>query len=238
MKDVFDQLVAVLSPRIPGAQFDNLMGVAREISAQNPRGLADLVNAILRPLQAERLIAVAERSLHGSPGPITSTEFFMGQTSSGVFMKHENLRLAPEPFMVDLSRHIVLPTPWLRERFVSALSLIGTGKMNGQWQQDEANHLLILWLPWGIGFVTNGNHSIASGILMGEGRLTPTEVYDLSGVFKAITCNGRHYFDAINKTPIAPVTDQRRAAVFEIGRLMVQAGVCAFPDADRCPFNS
>ncbi|ENZ0047743.1 DUF6710 family protein [Escherichia coli] len=39
------------------------------------------------------------------------------------------------------------------------------------WKQDKNNHYVDLWLPWRIGFMRRGNHSITAGILAGEGAL-------------------------------------------------------------------
>lgn len=89
----------------------------------------------------------------------------------------------------------------------------------GPWVQDD-NHSVHLWLPWGIGFVYGGNHSIAAGILAGEGEVIPEKVYDMSHLLDSLHCDGAYFYEADNGEKVEAVIDVRRAAVFEIGRLM------------------
>lgn len=49
------------------AVYNHLMKVAKEIALTNPKGLPDLIRAILRPLQSEHLLAVAERGQDALP---------------------------------------------------------------------------------------------------------------------------------------------------------------------------
>lgn len=236
MKSLIVNIFSLLGKSNSRSKFDYLMEMASSIGKQNPQALADFIVAILRPLQAEQMLGVAERKLHDAPCEILPFEFFAGRALATAFGSKYCRRLASEPFRVQLNRHVVFPTPWHRVRFSSAISNIGSGKKRGTWKQDHVNHSLALWLPWGIGFVGGGNHSIAAGLLIGEGELTPSEVYDLSEVFSKIRCDGNYYFDVATDKEIAQVTNQRLAAVFEIGRLMNNMGVSAFPDAERCPY--
>jgi hypothetical protein len=77
-----------------------------------------------------------------------------------------------------------------------------------------------VWLPWGISFVGGGNHSIAAGIIGGGGYVTPAEVYDMSALLDMVQCDGQHYRETSTQNVLADVSDERVAAVFEIGRLM------------------
>ncbi len=131
--------------------------------------------------------------------------------------------LQPTPEVrVSLSTDVVLPTPWDRERYVGALATIGEGKVSGPWTSDT-NHAISVWMPWKIAFVTGGNHSIATGILLGEGELLADEVFDMTPIFERVTCDGNEYRSVQTGEPIVKVIDHRRAAVFEIGRLIVDA---------------
>lgn len=75
-----------------------------------------------------------------------------------------------------------------------------------------------MWLPWRIGFVRGGNHSITAGILAGEGTLIPAQVWDMSFLFERIKTDGIHWYVDGKKTET--VKSWRTAAVFEIGRLI------------------
>jgi hypothetical protein len=75
-------------------------------------------------------------------------------------------------------------------------------------------------LPLGIGWVHGGNHSLAVGIVSAKGIVKPEITYDISEVYKHVTCDGIVYKRKYDGTVIGPVTDLEMAAVFEIGRLM------------------
>ncbi|WP_319950300.1 DUF6710 family protein, partial [Klebsiella pneumoniae] len=85
---------------------------------------------------------------------------------------------------------------------------------------DNSNHYVELWLPWRIGFVGGGNHSITAGILAGEGTLIPEHVYDMSWLFELVRTDGNHWF--VDDHKVEAVKSGRSAAVFEIGRLLVE----------------
>ena len=199
--------------------FENLLGLAREVAAMDPRGLPALVVAILRPLQSEQILGAAERSQHGAPSPIDGQTLFMGEAGQDLFSLSEPIEVDPSGFEVDLARDMVLPTMWNRKSVASALGSIGADLMCGSWRQDS-NHRVSLWLPWRMAFVENGNHSIAAGILRAEGKLKPSSVYDLTPVLRDIHCDGSTYFLSSNRRAVGKVIDPRTAAVWEIGRMM------------------
>lgn len=210
------------------------METAEEIADRNPHGLPDLVGAILRPLQSDYLLAVAEYGVLGRSG-INSLSFFGPAISRRLFtpdgMKFRGVKRAPNGYLLSLSRDPVLPWPWKHDRFVAAVATIGgekevdspsgVRKWQGAWRQDD-NHDVELWLPWRIGFVTRGNHSIAAGILAGEGRLVPDTVYDMGFLLDEVRCDGQFYRCTRTGNILAPMSDPRIGAVFEIGRLLQQ----------------
>lgn len=197
--------------------FHHIMEMAYQINEVDPAGLSEFIRALLRPVQAEHLLAVAEREQHAAPPALEAGRFFFD------FWKLEDvqpLRIQPTPRVkISLSRDTVLPTPWNRRRYISALATIGQGKSQQEWRQDS-NHQVSVWLPWRIAFVTGGNHSITAGILAGEGSLVATEVMDASAVCAAVACDGRTYKHIETGRTLAVVHDARRAAVYEIGRLL------------------
>jgi hypothetical protein len=140
-----------------------------------------------------------------------------------VFEERDCLRLNVEGYQVDLTKDIVLPTPWRRAGLVSALTSIGLGKTSGQWRQDS-NHNVTLVLPWNIGLVTGGNHSIAAGVLGHEGILSPTDVLDLSPLLDRVVCNGDQFINRYSSEIVARAKNGRMAALYEIGRLLLATG--------------
>ncbi|WP_176052979.1 DUF6710 family protein [Paraburkholderia caribensis] len=206
------------------SQFENFMDMAREIAQRNPAALHDLVNLLLRPYQAEALVGVVENAAHQAPPSIVSSSFFFDDRRITPLSYGIGIKLAPDSFTVNLAKDTILPWPWNRQRIASALAYIGRGKSMGKWRQDP-NHQVMLWLPWGISFVGGGNHSIAAGIIAGEGEVTPGEVRDMSALLDLVECDGRYYRETSSRKTIAAVEDERLAAVFEIGRLMRQLNV-------------
>lgn len=228
LRDLFQHKQPDPIVQTQATQFDHLMKMAEEIACKNPNALIDFIRALLRPIQSEHLIAVAEREIHTAPNSINDWSFFFNLLEFGRFSVGK-YQVNPSPkVIVHLARDPVLPTPWHRDRYCDALAYIGTGKLLKQWKQDVTNHRVSVWLPWGIVFVGGGNHSIAAGILAGEGTLEATEVFDLRPLLDQVECDGHHYLDRVTKANLAAVTDYRRAAVFEIGRLMQYYGVLAF----------
>lgn len=109
--------------------------MANEIAAQSPKGLRELVRALLRPLQAEHMLAVAELNPHDSPDFIKYHDFFFPLNQ---IAKSTDFYLRDKPEMlVDLAKDIVLPTPWKRADYSKALASVGSGKSQGTWCQDS-----------------------------------------------------------------------------------------------------
>lgn len=99
-------------------------------------------------------------------------------------------------WVASLSNNIILPWPWRSDRYIRALNTIGEGKKNGKWHEDidHHNHFTKLYLPWGLIFVGNGNHSIAAGILAREGKVTIDIVYDVSRLYDLFHTDGRAFY--------------------------------------------
>lgn len=224
-----------------GGPFAQLMRTANAIAEVNPRGLTDLVRAIVRPYQADYLLAVAEGGTDARPD-FEARLLFGDEVRRRMFSDTGSYRLPSLPakhFEIQLARDPVLPWPWKHDRYVSALATIGAAKVDpagiwnrhhsGAWRQTS-NHRVALWLPWGIGFVQGGNHSIAAGILAGEGTLTPAYVFDMSYLFSEIYADAQSYREIGTGRRLGPVVSQRLGALFEIGRLMHQTGFPAFGD--------
>lgn len=197
-------------------RFDHIMGMANSIAQKSPLGLRELVRALLLPLQAEHMVAVAEREQHAAPAEIRYWDFFFRIEN----LPDYYLRNMPRE-VLTLGRDVLLPTVWKRSSYFNALASIGTGKSLGPWSQDEDNHTISLLLPWRIGFVSGGNHSITAGILMSEGEVVATEVFDMTPLLQRVRCDGKTFREIGTDRVLGIVTDPRRAAVFEIGRMML-----------------
>ncbi len=219
---MIDWLLKRMGKSVRLTEFDHIMGFAQTLSNTNPAALVDLVRILLRPLQSELLLTAIENEMHGARHEIESYKFFMPCGPSNIQMVFDHPQLDSEKFLVHLNRDPVLPCPWHRDRYVGSLSNIGHGKHCGDWQEDVINHSITVWLPWGIAFVYGGNHSIAAGIVGGEGVVRPKEVYDMSMLLDLVRCDGKHYRSMKNDEVLDKVYDVKIAALFEVGRLMRQ----------------
>ena len=215
------------------AVFRTLMFTATEVAKENPEALPGLISAILRPEQSELILGVAE---HGqdAKAELSGFTFFVDDLRDHFpEVERTPIERPQADYPLHLARDTVLPCPWADSRFISAMAFIGSNKLDhtaaarkgygGQWTQRTENHHVFLWLPWRIGFVGGGNHSIAAGIVAGEGTLIPDRVDDFSCLLNLMETDGITFRDRRTKAHLAPVTSVRHAAVFEIGRLMVRS---------------
>jgi hypothetical protein len=232
--------VDAIKPNSNAAIFKNLMFAANEINNVNPSALPDFIAAILRPEQSESILRVAERGQNGKED-IDQFAFFFEKDFRSIFSETEYppTRLPSNDYILRLGRDAVLPCPWKDSGFINCIAMIGAGKLTteqidekrqrfklgdcepGPWKQLR-NHVVLLWMPWRIGFVSNGNHSLAAGILAAEGSVIPTMVEDRSYLFDLIECDGYLFKNLLNGDKIADVTNARHAAIFEIGRLITK----------------
>jgi hypothetical protein len=213
-----------------GTRFNHIMKTAEKLEELNPKALVELTRIVLRPLQSELLLSAVENEMHGAREAVRLDHFFMKSHMHSLYNleSYENKKeLNPEDFLIHLNRDPILPCPWHQDRYVDALHYIGEGKKinpytqtTTKWKEDPTNHYAKILQPWGIVFVGGGNHSIAAGIIAGEGILRPKEVIDMSSVFDQVKCDGKHYIDRKTGEIMEAVTDENIAALFEIGRLI------------------
>ena len=195
-------------------RFDHLLSVAKKLPVN---ALPDLIRAIVRPVQSDFLLAVAEEGTDARPDMTPQEFFFDGLRQVLYYEKMKDGELNGADYPLLLASDMVLPWPWSLSRYINNVSYIGAHK-GTPWAQDNINHYVDLWLPWRIGFVRGGNHSITAGILAGEGTVIPQHVYDMSYLFELVLTDGIHWF--IDGQKAATVKSGRSAAVFEIGRLL------------------
>lgn len=245
-KTTADPIIDGMDKTSQEAIFKNLMAIAGGIRKVNPSALPEFISAILRPEQSESIIRVAE---HGQSvkADINPFSFFFDVDFRDIFLEQEYAPAPSKPpiladYPLRLGRDTVLTCPWKDGGFINCLAMIGSGKLTseqttvkrqqlalegcepGPWKQFKENHLVLLWLPWRIGFVSNGNHSLAAGILAAEGTVVPSAVDDYSSLFALMVCDGCTFSRKKDGSKIADVTNGRRAAVFEIGRLIFNEG--------------
>ncbi|MBQ0600942.1 hypothetical protein J7S78_14175 [Klebsiella oxytoca] len=194
-------------------RFDKVMSLAKSV---DNAGRETLIRALIRPIQADYLLAVATEGQDARE--FLDERFFF--FSDFIHYFDDSIAQRTEDFSSDytvfLAKDIVLPCPWSENRYKNALS-IGTHAGN-PWVSDD-NHKIDVWLPWKIGFVGGGNHSLMPGILWGEGELKAYRVTDASSVFERVSTDGINWY--AGDKAIEAVKDYRVAAIYEIGRLIL-----------------
>ncbi len=138
---------------------------------------------------------------------------------------YDFLEKIEQDFIVDLAKDLVLPWPWSFKRQIMSIARIGTGRSWGEWDEDNLNHNLELWLPMRIGFVRGGNHSISSGVLQGEGKLSAKSVYDVSKLYDYIYTDGAYFYRKIDNSIISETLSVEFAVIFEVGRIISEKGI-------------
>lgn len=209
-------------------KFDNIVAFAEEALQRDPALLLDLVKLLGREFQAERSARVlkARGDLAESPRLpydqvwFPSTEPITAQGES-LFSLQTKMKV-DESHTVHLDRDLVIPLAWNRERLLETLTNIGPGRLSGPWTQDPTNHQVELWLPTRVAWVRGGNHSIATGIIRGEGEIETRSVYDFTELYNHVECDGTKFKRKHDGETLAPVKNVEWAAIFEIGRLLVE----------------
>lgn len=118
-----------------------------------------------------------------------------------------------------LKNNLLLPWPWNEDRLSNCLTSINC------WDEDSTNHQVLVWQPMGICWVKGGNHSIATGVLKGIGKIQETTITDTKKLFDNIYTDGLYYYSSNENKKICKVENVEFAAIFEIGRLMLAEGI-------------
>jgi len=211
----------------PKAQFDYSILMAKQIVQQNPEALVDLVKLIGKPYQTKYISHIV---MKGFSKVSHLNEFFV------LFPKDNHYAWELHSLItevkdynrpLELKSDLIFPWPWNKDRIRDTLAFIGEGRKYGKWQEDKLNHSIVFWLPMGIGWVRGGNHSIANGIVNGEGIIQNYDAYDISEMYKYIYCDGEYFYEKKDNRKLFPVQSIEFACIFEIGRIMHENNISA-----------
>lgn len=232
MRNIFDKLsmLFVKKDNTMRQRLNKVLFIADEIANQNPDALPDFVRLLGRKLQSDYMCrAISWLDEHKMPNLEPKLVWFnelLPLNSDGQCV-HDLKEKTGTTRTLKLASDIILPWPWNVSRVASNISCIGPGRPCGSWEQDTINHNVEYWLPFGIGWVYGGNHSIMTGILQGEGFITTKRVYDLSKLFPHVRFDGNAFIRISDGTVIQKATEFEFAAIFEVGRLMHERGISA-----------
>jgi len=212
-------------------QFQSIIETGRALAAVDPRSVFDLIKLLGRSVQAQAMMEVVVHPVHDVRIPTLDAHGVLFPPNVPLTEAGESLldlRVPiEEPCTLSLARDVILPSPWHRDRLVERMTLIGRDRVAGPWTYDALNHWVEVWEPLGIGWVYGGHHSIAVGVLRGEGQLVSRYRYTIAPVYAHVVCDGRVYRRCFDQEAIAPVGDMAMAAIFELGRLLLHYGMRA-----------
>ncbi|MFQ6860957.1 MAG: DUF6710 family protein [Beduini sp.] len=131
---------------------------------------------------------------------------------------------------VDLSKDPIISCIWECSRVKSALENIGDGcilsysNKENIFKYDRSNHYVTHIYPLGINVVSNGNHSIFSGIIKRKGIVKITSIIDISNSFPTISYNQNGLSVDRKQSKDIPLQSIKEIGIiYEIGKLMKES---------------
>ena len=144
--------------------------------------------------------------------------------NSRVLGNAESFDLGKSGIDIDLSKDAILVCAWNKKRFENALLTIGENVGNS-FEFDKINHMATYIYPIGVTVVYNGNHSIVSGVLKGEGTIQANQTYDLVPTYKYMYFDGVHFRCKDDGSILHKVGRFEIGALYEIGRIFAENGI-------------
>lgn len=211
------------------------MDLARLVAETDPHALTAMVRYVGRPLQSRSLFDVAAQSpFKVQPGRCSIHKLFFNAyapiTASGETLESLVPPDESSHYLLRLGRDIVLSVPWNHKRMADALALYGNCRKAGPWRAN-GNHRVALMLPFGLGVVYNGYHSLAAGISNAEGAVVSAYTQDFTPVYQHVRYDGETFVRLHDGATLGSPVDEEPGMLFEIGRLMIERGVKF--DADK-----
>lgn len=218
-------------------RFAEFMGSLDEVIAINKHALPSVARAIAKPLQARRLVLALQYPKHQVPVSGDFADFFFPDhlPLSADGRNLDELAPAENPparkYRMRLGRDVLLPWAWHRANLVSTLATIGSSKSAGPWRCD-INHQVRIVLPFGLGLVQGGNHSIAAGVADSEGDVWAT-ARNLAPAYAHVDYDGVAFVRRHDARILNVPREEEPGMLFELGRRMHEHGVEY--DADSTP---
>jgi len=212
--------------------FNSIMDFAKEMMASNlsytgKHPIFDLIRLLGRKLQTDYLMRLLYCDEEVDKDELLYSTLFIDEDieiEDGIKVRNL-LKVVDDDYRVYLKHDLILAWPSKRVKLINCLKQIGEGREKGLWKEDKKNHFVELWMPIGIVWVNGGTHSIATGIIQGEGVIQPEITYDMTQTYAYIYSDGKHFYRKSNNKPICRVHSVEFAAIFEIGRLMVKHNI-------------
>lgn len=177
-------------------------------------GLKDLQRTIWRSLQAKLMLEPYIRADHAASGDINFNfcsysqinECYQGETNSYISLSEA-----------------VITFPWHPDRILNNLGTIGEGMSKGKFSASN-NHSVNFYWPIMLAEVTGGNHSIAQGIIRGEGEVQVESFYDLTPLVNRYKCDGKNWIDLSENRVVTCCACIELGMAWEVSRFLMTMG--------------
>lgn len=193
--------------------------------AHGSQAVAGLTQALVRIVQAEILQGLLFDAREHRTAP-DNPESLLWDLSTPIREDGSTMRdlLTHEPgeISLDLAHSAIIPQPWERWRLARSFQNLGPNGINGVWRQTDNTHAVV-WQPWPIAWVDNGNHSAMAALVTHGGTLKVSESLNAKDLLLAVYSNGENWIRVDNGEIIEPVRSLAMAGLFEIGRRLVSA---------------
>lgn len=132
---------------------------------------------------------------------------------------NKDIIIKTKSYQISLAHDSIISAPWNEDRLMSAFQR----HSRADWFFDSHNHYVSLYLPFGVGQVRCGNHSIALGLINKEGTISSenVNVYDISRLYDLTYTDGVYYYRSCDNTILKQSNSFELSLIFEIGRLMM-----------------
>lgn len=187
--------------------------------------MAGLTQSLARIIQAEILQGLLfDAREHRAPASCPETLLWdttiplrADGSSMDDLLRHESGEIS-----LNLAHSAIIPQPWERWRLARALQNLGPNGKHGNWRQTTNTHAVV-WQPWPLAWIDNGNHSAMAAILTHGGTLEVSESLNAKDLLVSVYTDGENWIRVDNGEPIEPVQSLAMAGIFEIGRRLVGA---------------
>ncbi|WP_407332993.1 DUF6710 family protein [Enterovibrio sp. 27052020O] len=183
----------------------------------NIEGLRDLQRIVWRQLQSKFMLQPYLVSDHSSWDSINHHDFQFVCLETSI----SDLLMRVDFAFVDLSSDPVITSPWHPQRITRNLGMIGDGMPCGPFE-ESSNHSVNYYWPLNVALVTGGNHSIAQGILRGQGRIKVEDCFDLTPIIEQVYFNGVEWVVFCSGQQLGQPRFKEIGWAWELGRILMK----------------
>lgn len=209
----------------PKNKWRSLLWSIDTAESHGPNAVAGLTQVLARIIQAEilqKLIFDARPHRTAPDCPETLLWDLSTPIREDGSKMMDLLRRESGEVSLDLAHSAIIPQPWHRWKLARALQNLGPTGKDGNWRQIDNTHAVV-WQPWPIAWIDNGNHSAMAAILTHGGKLQVSESLNAKELLVAVYSDGENWIRVDNGETIEPVSSLAMAGIFEIGRRLVGA---------------